>query len=311
MSPTLTHLAEFRLPDYPAASLTLNGKSLSIYDENSSLTNQEQEPSAVPTGIATILYRWSPAALAAFLDTDAWFSLTWTVALPENKACGESAKQLEIGRVGNQVTFGTLDASGDNFEIMCTFNIALASETAAGVERRRGEWVPNVRESMLGEADMKSGEEVEEVGARWVGDVLANKRWDAAKGVKHSFHVEYAPMDIFGDGIPMSPHWLYNALDLSKCTTCNTEGSAAKPLNRCGRCGTAAYCSSVCQKEDWRVHKWVCTMSMEDRGQAIKISEKSGLYKWDTARTMAAKGEEVASDNPFFETVQSRRTREE
>ncbi|KAJ4355127.1 hypothetical protein N0V95_003209 [Ascochyta clinopodiicola] len=311
MAPILEHLEDFRLSDYPTAPLTLNGNSLSIYDENSSTTKQEQGLTTVPTGIATILYRWSPKALAAFLDTDAWFSLTWTVALPENKACGESANQLEIGRVGNQVTFGTLDASGDNFKIMCTFNIALASETAAGVERNRGEWVPNVRESMLGEADMKSGDEVKEVGAQWVEDVIAKKRWEAAKGVKHSFHVEYAPMDIFGDGIPMSPHWLYKALDLSKCTACNAEGSAAKPLNRCGRCGTAAYCSSACQKEDWRVHKWVCTMSMEDRGQAIKISEKGGLYKWDTARTMAAKGEEVVSDNPFFETMQSKRTRDD
>ncbi|KAF9696413.1 hypothetical protein EKO04_005709 [Ascochyta lentis] len=311
MLPKLTHLAEFRLPNYPAAPLTLNGNPLSIYEENSFSAKQEQEPSPVPIGIATILYRWCPTALAAFLDIDAWFSLTWTVTLPENKASGESAKQLEIGRVGNQVTFGTLDASGDNFEIMCTFNVALTSETAPGVERKRGEWIPNVKESMLGEENMKSGEEVKKVGTQWVEDVVASKRWEAAKGVKHSFHVEYAPMDIFGDGIPMSPHWLYKALDLSKCTTCDTEGSAAKPLNRCGRCGTAAYCSSTCQKDDWKVHKWVCTMSMEDRGQAIKISQKGGLYKWDPARTMTAKGEDVMSDNPFFEEVQLKRTRGE
>lgn len=305
-----TRLPEFRLPDYPSVPLTLDRHPLSIYRENSFGAEQEgvRTPASVPHGIATILYRWCPTALTAFLDLDAWFSLTWTVTIPKDEANGQVAKKLEIGRVGNQVTFGTLDASGDNFEVMCTFNISLKSEVVGGVETKRGEWVPNIKESMLGEKDMKSDEVLQKIGAAWVQKVVGSKRWETAKGVKHSFHVEYAPMDIFGDGIPMSPHWLYKALDLSVCTTCDAEGSATKPLNRCGRCGTAAYCSSACQKEDWKVHKWVCTMSTEDRGMAIKISEKGGLYKWDTARTMTAKGEDVESENPFFETVQLKRT---
>lgn len=52
-------------------------------------------------------------------------------------------------------------------------------------------------------------------------------------------------------------------------------------------------------------------MSAEDRGMAIKISEKGGLYKWDTERTMVPRGEEVESENPFFETIQLKRTRQE
>lgn len=243
--------------------------------------------------------------MVAFLDLDAWFSLTWTAMLPPSTPEAK-AKRLEIGRVGSQVTFGTLDASGENWEVMLTYNIALKTDE----KFKRGQWVPNTKESMLGEKDVKIAELVERLGDRWVQDAMKNKSWEAAKGVKHSFHVEYAPMDIFGDGIPMSPHLLYQPLDLTKCTTCNTP-SSAKPLNRCGRCGTAAYCTAECQKEDWKVHKWVCTMSVEDRGMAIKVSEKGGLYKWDTERTMVAKGEEVESENPFFETVQFRRTRDE
>ncbi|KAJ4992344.1 MYND finger [Stagonosporopsis vannaccii] len=300
-------LPGLRLPDYPDAPLTLDGHPLSIFKETSFSTENKgiPKPASVPHGIATILYRWCPTALVAFLDLDAWFSLTWTATLPSANP-GADAKKLEIGRVGSQVTFGTLDSSGENWEVMLTYNVASASDE----KFKKGQWVPNTKESMLGEKDVKIAELVDRLGDRWVQDVMKNKSWEAAKGVKHTFHVEYAPMDIFGDGIPTSPHLLYQRLDLDRCTTCSTP-SSAKPLNRCGRCGTAAYCTAECQKQDWKVHKWVCTMSVEDRGMAIKVSEKGGLYRWDAERTMAARGEEVKSENPFFETVQLKRIRAE
>ena len=300
-------LPDFRLPGYPDVPLVLDGHPLSVFKENSFSAELDAipKPASVPHGIASILYRWCPTALTAFLDLDAWFSLTWSATLPPRES-GAEAKKLEIGRVGSQVTFGTLDSSGDNWEVMLTYNIALASDE----KFERGQWVPNTRESMLGEKDVKIAELVERLGQRWVETAMRNKSWEAGKGVKHTFHVEYAPMDIFGDGIAMSPHLLYDPLDLSKCTTCGTP-SEVKPLNRCGRCGTAAYCSAECQKNDWKVHKWVCTMSTEDRGMAIKVAEKGGLYKWDTERTMIGKEEEAESENPFFEAVQSKRTRDE
>lgn len=304
MKPSTTSLVDLRLPDYPDVSLILDGLPLSIYKENSftpedtSSTSSTPPHLSVPIGVATVLHNWHPTALLAFLDLDAWFSLTWSVTLP-------SGSKREIGRVGSQITFGTLDPSGEKWELMLTYNVALSSDG----DFERGKWVPNTKESMLGEKDITSKEEIENLGAQWVQEMVAEKSWEAGKGVKHSFHVEYAPMDIFGDGIQMSPHWLYSALDLAKCTTCGVAGSASKPLNRCGRCGTAAYCSAECQKGDWKVHKWVCTMSAEDRGMAIKISEKGGLYKWDMGRTMAGKDEEVESENPHFERVQFKRQR--
>lgn len=47
-------------------------------------------------------------------------------------------------------------------------------------------------------------------------------------------------------------------------------------------------------------------MSMEDRGQAIKLSEKGGLIKWDVEKTYA-KEEGEMSANPNFEIPQVKR----
>jgi hypothetical protein len=304
MSPSLIPLTDFRLPGYPSASVNLNGQPLCIFAEEDSplstiqLNNKNKSHSTLPTGIATILYRWHPNALAAFLDLDAWFSLTWSVTL----ASSNGTRKLEIGRIGNQITFGTLDASGDNWEVMLTYNIVLSGE-------ERGTWVANLKESMVGEKDVESVDEAERLGEEWVRKAVSDRVWDAGKGVKHGFWVEYAPMDIFGDGIPMSPHWLYASLDLGICATCGKEEGDTGRLNRCGRCGTAAYCSGVCQKNDWKVHKWVCTMSVEDRGQALKISENGGLVGWDTSKTMVAQGETVLSENPNFAEPQLKRQR--
>lgn len=302
MTPANIPLDNFRLPDYPDVSINLDGHALSVCPEIADCGDLENEQKfVVPVGIATILYQWHPNALAALLDLDAWFSMTWSVTLPQPSAEGAVSK-LEIGRVGNQITFGTLDSSGDNWEVMVTYNIVLEGE-------ERGMWVPNVRESMLGERDTETPEEVKSWGENWVKDALANKRWEAAKGTKHSFHVEYAPMDIWGDGIPMSPHWLYAPPDLASCTSCERKEEDQCKLSRCARCGTAAYCSAACQKQDWKVHKWTCNMNLEDRGQAIKLTEKGGLIGWDTTKTMAEPGSKTPSQNPHFAQPQLKRFR--
>lgn len=299
MQPSLISLKDFRLPGYPSASLILNGRPLSIFAEKvSDLTSGDEKISTVATGIATILYKWHPSALAAFLDLDPWFSLTWSCTLP-------SGTKFEIGRIRNRVTFGTLDADGEKWEVMLTFDILLSSD-------KRGKWVVNTRESMLGERDIESGEEAESLAQEWVKDLVAEQIWEAAKGVKHGFWVEYAPMDIFGDGIPICPDWLYASVDLERCTACKRKKGNGHTLGICARCGTAAYCagSTTCQKRDWKVHKWTCTMSKEDRGQALKVSEKGGLIRWDMNHTMVEEGKEVQSENPNFAEPQLIRTRE-
>ncbi|CAE7199629.1 hypothetical protein CFE70_007918 [Pyrenophora teres f. teres 0-1] len=339
----ITPLPNFRIPDYPNAPLLSNQRPLSIYSLSSPSSPSDPIPQNIDpaTGLATVLYNWHPTALAAFLDLDAWFSFTWTFGLREGKGRKEEKKdgkegekedgcRFEIGRITNQVTFGILDAKGENWEKCASYNIALGlddgdkedeeddtkknghedSADVADGEKDRGKWFPNPKESMRGEIEAVSGEEVETLAREIVASMLHQKIWDAPKRSTHTFSIEYAPMDIWGDGIPMDVRWLYHAIDLTRCTFCSkSESEVGKVgLSRCGRCGTATYCGDECQKMDWKVHRVVCKMSMEDRGTAIKLVEKGGLIRWDEEK-MFAQGVGEMSGNPGFEIRQEKRRR--
>src|SRR4051812_23939997 len=123
-------LDDFRLPDYPNARLTLDCSPLSIVDPESLAQQDDTSDLTLPVGLATVLYNWCSDALAAFLDLDAWFSFTWHLTLQQGEP---DESRIEIGRVGNQITFGTLDKDGDNWTLMLTFNIILEGD-------ERGKW---------------------------------------------------------------------------------------------------------------------------------------------------------------------------
>ncbi|EOA87650.1 uncharacterized protein SETTUDRAFT_150713 [Exserohilum turcica Et28A] len=311
MTTKLVPLTDFRLPDYPDAPLTLNGAPLSIVDTSSlppegSGTNNSDNTITPAIGLATLLYKWHPNALAAFLDLDAWFSMTWTLSIAPGTPSGP---KIEIGRIGNQITFGSLDSSGENWKLMLTYNIVKQRNST---KHKTGTWIPNPKESMIGERDVTSPAIIEALAQKFMAKCVRERRWETGKKMKHGFWVEYAPMDVWGDGIPMSPHWLYKGLDLSVCTACGkkncAENDTALALQRCGRCGTATYCSDACQKGDWAVHKHVCQMGMEDRGQAIKLVEKGGLIRWDEDKTFASEAGEM-SRNPNLQVPQLKRSR--
>jgi hypothetical protein len=295
----LTPLPTFRIPGYSSTPLNLAGTPLSLLTLPLPASTTPSSPLPIPTTLATILYTWHPGALLTLLDLDAWFSFTWTLTLPSSV--------LEIGRVGTQLTFGTLDSSGAAWELMLSYSITPST----------GTWAPLPRESMRGEANLTSVAEIDAAASALLRTWVNDKVWDAPKKGRHAFAVEYAPMDPFSDGIPMSPHWLYAPLDLDVCTTCGSreaegaaEGKVAKKLNRCGRCGMAAYCHAECQRKDWAVHKALCGMGPVERGTAVRISMDGGLIAWDVERRFGEEGEEESeSENPHFAEKVMKRTR--
>ncbi|KAF2130642.1 hypothetical protein P153DRAFT_366200 [Dothidotthia symphoricarpi CBS 119687] len=296
MAMKILPLDEFRLPDYPDARLHLDRSPLAIISDERLTSETDTSNLTIPIGIATVLYHWCPDALAAFLDLDAWFSFTWILTIQQGEP---DETKIEIGRVGNQITFGTLDKNGDNWTLMVTYNISTT-------EPDRGAWIPNPKESMENDRDIVDPEEVESLGKGFARNLVLERGWATGKKLRHQFFVEYAPMDIFGDGIPMNPHWLYKSVSLVECTTCQVSQDT-RALSRCGRCGTATYCSDTCQRNDWAVHKHICNMGIEDRGQALKITQNGGLIGWDTSKTMAEEGSEEESKNPNFAEQQLKR----
>jgi hypothetical protein len=289
----LEALGEARIPGFPTAPLTIDGidKPLQIVADEDVTENSDTNNITAAIGVATVLHRWCPEALYAFLDLDAWFSFTWNLAIQDELT-------IEIGRVRDRVTIGILDKSGGDWTLMLTYEI----ETS---DPGRGTWTPDTNESMQNDKDIKDPSEINKLGQQFVKDLLVSKRWLTGPKLKHRLFVEYAPMDIWGDGIQMNPHWLYKALDLSSCSHCEKRQSSA-PLNRCSRCGTAAYCSGACQKADWAVHKAICNMDLEERGKALHISKDRGFVAWDKEKTAGA-GEDGTSMNPNFKTGAGKR----
>ena len=278
-----------RIPGFPDAPIHLDRAPIQIIDDDDFTEETDTSNLTIAVGITTVLFRWSPDALYAFLDIDAWFSFTWTVTI-------EDEMKIEIGRVENQITIGTLDKGGNKWTLMLTYNIEEDGPN-------RGAWVPNPHESMLGDDDLTDPAQIDNLGREFVRDLCLKERWFTGKKIKHQLYVEYAPMDIWGDGIAINPHWLYDSLNLSACTTCDESN---RSLKRCGRCGTAAYCSPMHQKLDWPVHKSICTMDLEQRGQILRITQHGGLIGWDLSKTVGDH-ETKMSKNPNFVTPQSLR----
>lgn len=284
-------LEHTRIPGFPDAPLLLDRAPIRLVDDEGFTAQTDTSNLTTAVGVTTVLFRWCPDAFYALIDLDAWFSFTWTLTIQDEM-------KIEIGRVENQITMGTLDKDGENWKLMVTYAICTEGPD-------RGAWVPNTSESMLNDKDITDAAEIDKLGREFVKDLLLNERWLTGRKMKHQMFVEYAPMDVWGDGIPMSPHLLYKSLNLAECTVCERSD---KPLQRCGRCGTASYCSGLCQKLDWPVHKGICNMDLEERGQVLRLSQHGGLICWDLSKTLGDDEEEM-SKNPNFAEPQRRRQR--
>lgn len=274
MTTPLVQLRNLHVPSNLEASLHLDYGPLCIVDTDSFTQDTDTSDLTAAIGVATILYKWCPEALYALLDIGSWFSSTWILNL-------EDDTKLEIGRIRNQLTMGRLDQEG-HWSLMTSYTMN-PSACEEGPETYApnvlsGSWLPNPAESMLHDRELESTDEVDRQGRSFVRDLILQECWLTGKNKKHEFFIESEAigMDPWGDGLKMNPRWLYKALNLASCTTCE---KTSQNLNRCARCGTAAYCSAECQRTDWPVHKAVCTMPVEDRGKAIFYAQQ-GLINY-------------------------------
>ncbi|EME88491.1 uncharacterized protein MYCFIDRAFT_72710 [Pseudocercospora fijiensis CIRAD86] len=278
-------LSHLRIPDQPDDELYIDGRPLEIIKEDTFTKGTATSNLTPAIGLATVLYNWCPDALHAFLDFKTWLSFTWNLKIQHGEP---DETQLEISRIRNQIAFGLLDNHG-HYKILITYLITSPS----------GKWIPDPQETMLGEEIVEDVEKIENMARSFVRDLVWKKRWQTGKKMRHDFFVEFEVGDAFEDGIAISPHWLYRALDLGQCTSCG-DGEEGE-LKRCGRCGTAAYCSDECQRRDWAVHKSVCAMDLETRGKALHLSKDGGLARLAKSRLIAedgsgADGEEVQDE---------------
>jgi MYND finger len=74
------------------------------------------------------------------------------------------------------------------------------------------------------------------------------------------------------------------------CQCCH---AVATNMPACNRCNLARYCSSVCQKADWKMHKFECTEWKDERGarerrevgSLANIADKPKLLAWSSFLT--------------------------
>lgn len=71
--------------------------------------------------------------------------------------------------------------------------------------------------------------------------------------------------------------------NMKMCRNCNKQGTAAGPqksLMVCSQCKQAYYCSKECQKEDWKLHKYNCTVVDDKKLVKSKETKENGISKF-------------------------------
>ncbi|KAJ7059276.1 hypothetical protein C8F01DRAFT_1146630 [Mycena amicta] len=70
---------------------------------------------------------------------------------------------------------------------------------------------------------------------------------------------------------------------------------AKKTLMRCSMCKNRFYCSTRCQKNDWKVHKWNCSVLPVDGLPAATVVEINDEFKAEVTRVVAILKEVAAA----------------
>ncbi|KAF7375686.1 histone-lysine N-methyltransferase SMYD3 [Mycena sanguinolenta] len=70
------------------------------------------------------------------------------------------------------------------------------------------------------------------------------------------------------------------------CVVCFDE-EASKSLMRCSTCKNRFYCSAKCQKNDWKEHKWSCSVLPVNGLPAATVVEVDDKFKGALKRVVA------------------------
>ena len=54
------------------------------------------------------------------------------------------------------------------------------------------------------------------------------------------------------------------------CKTCGKEAGPGQHFNKCANCRLICYCSTLCQKQDWKEHKPFCQRATKQHGKKEK-----------------------------------------
>ena len=71
---------------------------------------------------------------------------------------------------------------------------------------------------------------------------------------------------------------------MSLCVHCGLPRSEAVKVLKCSRCKTATYCSTKCQRENWKEHRQICVPPPEDHdwGTEIRCDKLFDDDRWET-----------------------------
>ena len=202
------------------------------------------EECSAPHAVATILWRWHPSALRAFLDRRRFYCVQWFY----KKTLREDSI-LTIARHDRHITLGTYEAVTLDWKLQARYQMPTS-----------GPWIPVAGEgSELGPTE--DPDDVVYLGDCIGRSLLRNERWKPEKSEGSYIELCIIANENGGWERGCDPHWLYCRYSETLCAVCKCKlGQGVYKLKRveCEKCDRVQYCSTKCRREDENVHIGLC-----------------------------------------------------
>eukprot|EP00933_Yihiella_yeosuensis_P063308 TRINITY_DN66419_c0_g1_i1.p1 TRINITY_DN66419_c0_g1~~TRINITY_DN66419_c0_g1_i1.p1 ORF type:complete len:183 (-),score=39.08 TRINITY_DN66419_c0_g1_i1:76-624(-) len=105
--------------------------------------------------------------------------------------------------------------------------------------------------------------------------------WGNTKTVNYSRFDDVEDSEDDGDANPDSNRFREEDIAVpkeevfSECRNCAKEICKVVEQLRCSKCQKAVYCSALCQKEDWKFHRRICTEACEEDRAKKKVDHEA------------------------------------